>query len=126
MYQRALQGFEKAIGPDNIITYVPALDTSLNLGVLFERQADLAKARTMFSKALRGYKLVFGPEHAKSKTLRDKLYALDDVVANKALVEIEERADDLPIGSSHPGIKKPPLTSKRHKLFQKLTLRFRP
>jgi hypothetical protein len=34
--------------------------------------------------------------------------------------------DDLPMGLSHPGIKKPPSTSKRHKLFRKLTLRFRP
>ncbi|KAH6694924.1 hypothetical protein BKA61DRAFT_683382 [Leptodontidium sp. MPI-SDFR-AT-0119] len=71
MYERALQGYEKAWGPDNIITYVPALNTILYLGRLFERQADLAKARTMFSKALRGYKQVFGPNHAKSETLRD-------------------------------------------------------
>jgi tetratricopeptide (TPR) repeat protein len=126
MYQQALQGYEKAIGPDNITTYVPALNTILNLGLLFERQADLAKAGTMFSKALRGYKQIFGPDHAKSETLRDQLCALDTVVANKVPVEIEERADDLPIGSSSPGIKKPPLTLKRHKLFRKLTLRFCP
>jgi hypothetical protein len=35
-------------------------------------------------------------------------------------------ADDLPIASLHPSIKKPPSTSKRHKLFRTLTLRFRP
>jgi hypothetical protein len=87
MYQWALQGYEKAIGPDNIITYVLALNTTLNLGLLFECQADLAKARTMFSKALRGYEQVFGPDHAKSETLRDQLCALDAVVANKALIE---------------------------------------
>lgn len=80
----------------------------------------------MFLKALRGYKQIFGPNHTKSKTLRDQLCALDAVVANKVLVEIEERADDLPIGSSSPGIKKPPLTLKRYKLFRKLTLRFCP
>jgi hypothetical protein len=77
----------------------------------------------MFSKALRGYEQVFGPEHAKSETLRDKLCALDALVEKKAAVEIEERADGLPIGSSHPGIKKP--TSKQHKLFRKLGLRSR-
>jgi hypothetical protein len=38
----------------------------------------------MFSKALRGYKQVFRPKHAKSATLRDKLCALDTVVENKA------------------------------------------
>jgi hypothetical protein len=54
----------------------------------------------MLSKALRGYEQVFGPDHAKSETLRDQLCALDAVVANKAPVEIEERADDLPIVAS--------------------------
>jgi tetratricopeptide (TPR) repeat protein len=95
MYQRALQGYEKAWGLDNITTYVPALNTILNLGLLFERQADLAKARTMFSKALRGYKQVFGPDYTKSETLRDHLCALDAGVENEASIEIEERADDL-------------------------------
>jgi hypothetical protein len=98
----------------------------LNLGLLFEHQADLAKARTMFSKALLGYEQVFGPDHAKSETLRDQLYALDARVKERGLIEIEERAGDLQVGSSYLGIKKPPLISKRHKLFRKLGLRFRP
>ena len=105
--------------PDNITTYVPALNTILNLGLPFERQADLAKARTMFSKALRGYEQVFGPDHAKSETLRDHLCALDAGVGNEASIEIEEPADDLQIGPSHLGIKKPPSISKRLKLFRK-------
>ena len=72
------------------------------------------------------YEQVFGPNHAKSETLRDQLCALDAVVANKAPVKIEERADDLQVGPSHLGIKKPPSILKRHKLFRKLGLRFRP
>ncbi|KAH9204385.1 hypothetical protein DL95DRAFT_471532 [Leptodontidium sp. 2 PMI_412] len=124
MYQRALQGYEKAIGLDNIITYIPALNTIWGLGYLFALQADITKARTMFAKALCGYEQVFGPEHAKSKTLRDKLYVLDAMVENVAPVEIEEHAENVPTGSA-PGINKPPLTSKRHKLFRKLGLRSR-
>ncbi|TAQ87453.1 hypothetical protein B7494_g4230 [Chlorociboria aeruginascens] len=125
MYQRALQGHEKAWGPDLIFTYVPALDTIFNLGLLFERQADIATARTMFSKALRGYEQVFGPNHAESEIVRNKLCALDAILENKAPVEIEELTDDLLTGSSHPDIRKPPSTSKRHKLFRKLGLRSR-
>jgi tetratricopeptide (TPR) repeat protein len=87
MYQRALQGYEKAIGPENITTYVPALNAIIALGLLFECQADLAKARTMFAKSLCGYEQVFGLDHAKSKTLRDKIHALDAVVENKASIE---------------------------------------
>jgi hypothetical protein len=125
MYQRALQGYEKAISPDNIITYVPALNTMWGFGCLFEVQADLTKTRTMYTKALGGYEQVFGPEHAKSKILRDKLYVLDTVFENKASVEVQEHVGDLPTGLSHPSIKYPPSTSKRHKLFQKLGLRSR-
>ncbi|PQE26671.1 beta transducin het-e4s protein [Rutstroemia sp. NJR-2017a BBW] len=85
MYQRALQGYEKALGTDNIITYVPALNTIWNLGSLFELQADLAKAGTMYSKASLGYEQVFGPEHPESQSSRRKLYALDAVMKNRAL-----------------------------------------
>jgi tetratricopeptide (TPR) repeat protein len=120
MYQRALQGYEKAIGPDLISTYVPALNTTFNLGLLVERQADIATARTMFSKALRGYEQVFGPDYAKSETVRNKLCALDAMLENKAPVEIEELTDDLLTGSSHPGINKPPSTSKRTSCFESL------
>jgi hypothetical protein len=35
MYQQALRGYEKALGADNIITYIPALNTIWNLGSLF-------------------------------------------------------------------------------------------
>ena len=36
MYERALQGYEKALGADNITTYIPALNTLWGLGSLFE------------------------------------------------------------------------------------------
>jgi len=125
MYQRALQGYEKAIGPDNIITYVPALNTIWGFGSLFEHQADVVQARNMYAKALCGYEQVFGLEHVKSMTLRNKLCALDAVLENKGSVKIEEHADVLATGSSRPGISKPPSISKRQKLFRKLGLRSR-
>jgi len=52
MYHRALQGYEKALGADSATTYIPALNAIWGLSSLFERQADLAKARIMHSKAL--------------------------------------------------------------------------
>ena len=30
-YQRVLQGYEKALGPENILHYLPALNTAYNL-----------------------------------------------------------------------------------------------
>jgi Tfp pilus assembly protein PilF len=112
MYQRALQGYEKAVGVDNAMTYPPALNTIENLGSLFERQGDIAKAWTMYSKAFIGNKIVFGPDHPRSQSLRDKIVALDAMIKNQALVGIEEPVD-----------KETPSKSKRHKLFQKLGLK---
>jgi tetratricopeptide (TPR) repeat protein len=51
MYERALRGYEAALGADNIMTYIPALNTLWGLGSLFKRQDDYAKARIMYSKA---------------------------------------------------------------------------
>jgi hypothetical protein len=44
MYERALRGYEKALGTDNIMTYIPTLNMVWGLGSLLERQADFAKA----------------------------------------------------------------------------------
>jgi hypothetical protein len=82
MYQRALRGYEKAIGTNNMPTYIPALHTIWNLGSLFERQADLAKAGVMYTKALAGYEQVVGPNHPTSRSWRDHLYTLGTVTEN--------------------------------------------
>ncbi|KAL5325512.1 hypothetical protein ACEPPN_006639 [Leptodophora sp. 'Broadleaf-Isolate-01'] len=44
MYQRALQGKEKAWGPDHTST----LDTVVNLGNLYKNQGKLVKAEQMY------------------------------------------------------------------------------
>jgi hypothetical protein len=95
MYQQALQGYEEVLGSDNIITYIPALNTILNLASLYKRQADIAKTRIMYSKALIGYRKVFGPNHPESRGLRENLSALDAVVENRSLIGVEEPVDDL-------------------------------
>ena len=97
MFQRALQGYEKALGVDKVTTYIPALNTIWAFGSLFERQADLEKARIMYSKALVGYDKVVGSDHPRSRSLQGNLRALD---AKGTLSE-----------------------SKRHKLLKKPCLR---
>lgn len=88
MFQRALQGYEKALGADNVTTYIPALNTIWAFGSLFKRQADLTKARIMYSKALVGYDKVVRPDHPRSRNLQDNLRALDTVTENKALIVV--------------------------------------
>jgi hypothetical protein len=50
MYQRALQGNEKALGAEHTST----LDTVNNLGLLYRNQGKLAEAEQMYQRALQG------------------------------------------------------------------------
>ena len=59
MYQRALQGYEKALGPEHTST----LNTINNLGALYADQGKLAKAESMYQHALEGYEKAWGPAH---------------------------------------------------------------
>jgi tetratricopeptide (TPR) repeat protein len=51
MYQRALAGNEKALGPDHTSTF----NTVHNLGNLYYSQGKLGEAEQMYQRALAGY-----------------------------------------------------------------------
>ena len=59
MYQRALEGYEKAWGPEHTST----LDTVNNLGVLYASQGKMAEAEAMYLRALQGKEKAWGAEH---------------------------------------------------------------
>jgi Tfp pilus assembly protein PilF len=59
MFQRALKGFEKALGPDHTLT----LDTVHNLGVLYADQGKLDKAEEMYQRALKGFEKALDPDN---------------------------------------------------------------
>ena len=62
MYQRALQGYEKAWAPDHTST----LDTVNNLGLLYADQGKLVEAEQMYQRVLQGKEKVWGPEHTST------------------------------------------------------------
>ncbi|KAH8708403.1 hypothetical protein GQ44DRAFT_763487 [Phaeosphaeriaceae sp. PMI808] len=62
MYQRALQGYEKAWGPDHTLT----LGTVNNLGNLYADQGNLGEAEKMYQRALQGYEKALDPDVAAS------------------------------------------------------------
>ncbi|KAH9211165.1 kinesin light chain [Leptodontidium sp. 2 PMI_412] len=64
MYQRALQGYKKALG----LNHTSTLATVNNLGVLYKNQGKLVEAEQMYQRALQGYEKALGPEH--TSTLR--------------------------------------------------------
>ncbi|CAD6446243.1 f915f03b-3603-4ccf-9fb2-dd5b65dd2f7b [Sclerotinia trifoliorum] len=62
MYHRALEGKEKALGPDHTST----LDTVNNLGNLYRDQGKLAEAEKMYHRALEGKEKALGPDHTST------------------------------------------------------------
>jgi len=59
IYQRALQGKEKAWGLEHTST----LDTVNNLGALYANQGKLVEAEQMYTRALQGYEKVLGTDN---------------------------------------------------------------
>ncbi|KAH9208069.1 hypothetical protein DL95DRAFT_415111 [Leptodontidium sp. 2 PMI_412] len=59
MYQQALQGFEKALGPD----HTSALGAVNGLGLLCANQGKLVKAERVYQRALRGYEKALGADN---------------------------------------------------------------
>jgi len=62
MYRRALDGKEKAWGPDHTST----LDTVNNLGLLYANQGKHAEAEEMYRRALDGFEKAWGPDHTST------------------------------------------------------------
>lgn len=72
MYQRALAGYEKAVGPDHAST----LETVHNIGVLYRVQCKLDQAERMYQRALSGFEKALGPDHASTLRTVDNLGVL--------------------------------------------------
>ncbi|KAN0067835.1 TPR-like protein [Elaphomyces granulatus] len=62
MYQRALQGYEKAWG----LGHTSTLDTINNLGNLYADQGKLGEAEKMYQRALQGKEKAWGPDHTST------------------------------------------------------------
>ena len=72
MYQRALEGYEKALGQDHTST----LNTVNNLGLLYADQGRLTEAESMYQRALSGFQTALGPSHWKSKLVMRNIDSL--------------------------------------------------
>ncbi|KAL8827649.1 MAG: hypothetical protein Q9191_003062 [Dirinaria sp. TL-2023a] len=72
MYQRALNGYEKAWGSDHTST----LGTVNNLGVLYTDQGKHAEAEKMYRRALDGYMNARGSNHLNTRLIARNLALL--------------------------------------------------
>jgi tetratricopeptide (TPR) repeat protein len=69
MYERALEGKEKALGHDHTST----LDTVNNLGNLYVNQGKLDKAEEMYERALEGCEKALGRDHTSTLNIVNNL-----------------------------------------------------
>ncbi|KAL8296146.1 hypothetical protein RB600_001572 [Gaeumannomyces tritici] len=102
LYERALQGCEKAFGPDHTST----LDTVNNLAILYSDQGRLAEAEALYERALQGCEKAFGPDHTSTLDTVNNLAILYSDQGRLAEAEVlYERAlqgFQRALGPSHP------------------------
>ena len=77
MYERALQGYEKALGPEPVKTYVPALNATENLANLYEQLGRVSEAKEVYSYVLHGLEIVFGRSSKRYQDVNSALEALN-------------------------------------------------
>ena len=73
MYERALQGYEKALGHERVKTYIPALSTMENLAALYPQFGRANTAKDMYSRALDGVEAVFGRSSKRCQAIATSL-----------------------------------------------------
>ncbi|KAI1181832.1 hypothetical protein F5B17DRAFT_423298 [Nemania serpens] len=83
MYLRALRGYEKAMGPRDIIKYWPAINTLRNFGALLSAQGKLTEAKSSFEQAYNSLEALLGPSHKDVQSLRSTLLDLDKILQAK-------------------------------------------
>ena len=76
MYNRALRGYEEALGNESLQTYQPALNTMENVADLYADQGQYASAQAMYSRALSGVQNVLGHSSDQCQEIVAKMDAL--------------------------------------------------
>jgi tetratricopeptide (TPR) repeat protein len=77
LYKRALAIDEKALGPDH-----PAVAIRLNnLAGLYRAQGHYADAEPLFKRALAIDEKALGPDHPNTKTIRDNLRSVQNILS---------------------------------------------
>ncbi|OSS53307.1 hypothetical protein B5807_02923 [Epicoccum nigrum] len=73
MFTQALEGYEKMLEPQDILTYGRTLRLIWDLGLVHDQLNSLEEARNWYLKALSGYEKLFGEQHENCQKLRANL-----------------------------------------------------
>lgn len=88
MYKRALEGYEAAFGATSTFTYIPALSTLENFGLLCERNGQIDTALLYYQRALVGTEAVWGQYGERYFRLSTKLSSFE-----RDTLEVVEREE---------------------------------
>lgn len=106
MYGRALEGKEKAWGPEHTST----LNTVNILGILYANQGKMAEAEDIFRRALGVYEKAYGPEH-RPTLIADNLGALymkrEKITEAEAMYQRALEGKEKTWGPDHPSTLNP-------------------
>jgi len=72
MYEQALAGYKRVVGPDHIST----LGTVDSIGALYLTQGKLVEAKQMLDRALAGFSSILGEQHVDTVKVMDDLAKL--------------------------------------------------
>lgn len=102
MYKRALRGYEKACGPEHLLTF----NIFNNLGILYVDQCKYAEAKEVYIRALRGKENALGPDDPSTvSTLHNLavLYAEEGsyTEAKEIFFNVLEKREKM-LGPDHP------------------------
>ncbi|KAH7039786.1 kinesin light chain 1 [Microdochium trichocladiopsis] len=89
MYLRALHGYERAVGLDNVTIYRPAINTLSNLGSLRFEQNRVSEARRYYRRAHDSLEQLLGPSHPAVQSARQTLE-----LTNVAVEAVTSSSDD--------------------------------
>lgn len=73
MHYQALQGYKETLGPEQLLSCLPALKIMVHLGDLFSRTARQDTAKIIYTKALAGIEAVQGPSSIWCTQLKNRL-----------------------------------------------------
>ena len=95
MYSRALRGYEKTVGVELLHEYKPALAVIERFGPIFMLTGRPAEAREMYTRAIDGLRLLYGPSSPYVRNLQNVLSSM-----RKPSVPIQQPSSERPVISS--------------------------
>ena len=73
MYQRALQGYEKTLGPKAVKKYIPTLNTMENLINLLKETDRIKKSEELYLHAISRIEAIFGRSNNRFQDIQTTL-----------------------------------------------------